>query len=744
MTTTPCVSLTTGTLSPDQRVNYAYGMVLGLDEFLQEQLYLLSKDRLHDRALHGFGTVSGLAVSVEPVDDDVQVTVGTGVGVDQWGRTFVVSCDQCARLGAWLATKERATPGSLAQHRGPSGEVTVYVVGSYAECLDNLVPLPGQPCSSSEQTMAASRTRDAWDVELTFDPPAMQRWNTDRRLARILASIVVVDDLPPEQSDEDEILAAVLDLADRADDGPDDLDVPPVGSLPQGSPWQLPSGEAADALDRILTAWVTRVRPVPALPVDAPPATSDAAILLSSITFVPADPFDPNSPSIGDCDDPDDAGRPYLLHTQLIQEIRSIGNTRVEQSPVELVTLEASSDSNGVTSIDAWFHLDEPVLLPQQILVVDEGGSSAEFDTSPKSPDANGFSTVWRLVSPEGGISDTDGLQISALFPASEVFVGDSSTTLPDIEASSPPFLGQDETGDVTAYAAVRAAVQPPPQTGGAPNAELVDIGTILVNADQVVLELWFHLEPRGVTDDVFAGRPALRVFDDVTQQQLPVLLTGPAPWSGNVWRIAIRSPFKEEGVRQYLRFQFDTKEFQVRIPVSGADDEQLRLADWIDKAGLVYEGWNPDASEIIVFEYAPPPADFKLTFPGLFEVHVDPHPHPGPIPGPNPLPVPVPGPHPFPIPVPGPGPVPVPVGELEPGAPQVSPAKRATAKATAAKAAPAKATPAKAAPAKATEPSAAAAKATAGEKAAAKKQGASKDAGRKRAAAPKREGDAP
>src|SRR5262245_5459732 len=135
MTTTPCVSLTTGTLSADQRVNYAYGMVLGLDEFLQEQLYLLSKDRLHDRALHGYGTVSGLAVSVEPVGDDVQVTVGTGVGVDQWGRAFVVTCDQCARLGAWLAATERDTPGSLAQHRGASGEVTVYVVGSYAECL---------------------------------------------------------------------------------------------------------------------------------------------------------------------------------------------------------------------------------------------------------------------------------------------------------------------------------------------------------------------------------------------------------------------------------------------------------------------------------------------------------------------------------------------------------------------------------------------------------------------------------
>ena len=91
MTTTPCVSLTTGTLRPDERVNYAYGMVLGLDEFLAEQLYLLSKDRLHERGLHGFGTVSGLDVSVSQVDTDFQVTVTTGIGIDQWGREVVIT-----------------------------------------------------------------------------------------------------------------------------------------------------------------------------------------------------------------------------------------------------------------------------------------------------------------------------------------------------------------------------------------------------------------------------------------------------------------------------------------------------------------------------------------------------------------------------------------------------------------------------------------------------------------------------
>ncbi len=157
--TEPCVSPTTGVLSPDLRVNYAYGMVLGVDEFLQEQLYHLSKDYLHERALHGFGTVSGLAVSVGPTPDnnDYTVSVSMGVAIDQWGREIVIRCDQCARLGAWLGVQEQADPGTIAEHLGPEGQLTVYVVASYAECLDALVPLPGQPCSSSDLSGFSAR-----------------------------------------------------------------------------------------------------------------------------------------------------------------------------------------------------------------------------------------------------------------------------------------------------------------------------------------------------------------------------------------------------------------------------------------------------------------------------------------------------------------------------------------------------------------------------------------------------------
>ena len=121
-TTETCVSLTTGTLSPDQRVNYAYGMVLGVDEFLTEQQHRLEKGYLHERALHGYGTVYGLHVTAgQAADDtdDVEVRVSTGMLIDQYGREAVITCDQCARLGAWLAAQEQASPGTVASRPRP-------------------------------------------------------------------------------------------------------------------------------------------------------------------------------------------------------------------------------------------------------------------------------------------------------------------------------------------------------------------------------------------------------------------------------------------------------------------------------------------------------------------------------------------------------------------------------------------------------------------------------------------------
>ena len=756
--TEPCVSLTTGTLSPDLRVNYAFGMVLGLDEFLQEQVHRLEKDYLHERALHGYGTVSGLAVTTTAAGagSDAVVTVSQGIAIDQWGREIVIRCDQCTRLGAWLAAQEQAHPGTLLEHLGPSGEVTVYVVAAYSDCLDAMVPLPGQPCSSSEQTRVASRLRDAWDVELRWEPPPMPRWDTDRRLARLLSEVLVVQGLAATDSDEAEIIDAVLALTAEAANGPSDLT--PDGGSPPGAPvWRLPADQAADALDRIFTVWVTQVRPTISLgsevsqPLEqdlmAPNPASDPAVLLASITFAPASPFLPGAPAITWWGEPDDDGRPYLLHTQLIQDLNrlryagspslelvtlaasvpdnvpavldawfhlgrpvalpreitvvdefgvstqfaavpaereggppdfsnhwvltAVGDTFVPrdvlqlgarfpgdtvfvgdwttslqrlqahegvllldaepggdvlayttfrlpppppQPSTELVSLVATAADNAPIVIDAWFHVGRPVGLPRAIVVVDEEGTSAKFATSAISPGGpDGFSERWLLTAQGDTVARRDGNQLGAVFPGESVFVGDQGTSLQQLQQRDGVlFLDSGFNGDVRAYTGLRLPAAPGTTTPSVPSVEFVTIVGAVFEEKILRYELWFHLEPRGERDDRFTSEPAVRLFDESTGDELPIIeLSGPSPLSRNVWRLAVESPQPGAGLPAYVRFVFPADKFTVQDEAVGA----APLLTFIKKLRLPFIGFNPADATIVAFCRTDPPR--AVTDPG-------------------------------------------------------------------------------------------------------------------------------
>lgn len=72
-----------------ERVRYFSGMLLGDDDFNQEQAYLLAKARRHNRMLHGWGIVTGLEVSASR-SDGRQISVAPGYAVDAWGNEISV------------------------------------------------------------------------------------------------------------------------------------------------------------------------------------------------------------------------------------------------------------------------------------------------------------------------------------------------------------------------------------------------------------------------------------------------------------------------------------------------------------------------------------------------------------------------------------------------------------------------------------------------------------------------------
>lgn len=586
--TQPCVSVGTGTLSPDLRVFYQYGMVLGLDDFLQEQTHNLGLDYHHERALHGYGTVYGLHVTTTTPPDalgDVTVTVEPGMAVDQWGREVTLPTAQCARLGAWLAAQGQATAEA---HLGSSGELVVYVVAAYAECPDNLVPLPGQPCSTSSQMQVPSRLRDAWDIELRWAPPAMPAWDAVRRLGQLLSSIQIVPGPDVSlASDEEAIIEAVLAL--------------PSPHTPSGSPsgpttYQLPADAASAAFDRILTVWVTQVRPQLAPDLTAPDPAWDASILLSAITFTPQMPFSASGPAILSYSDPDDTGRPYLLHTELIQELRLGGQAEIAPAPPvqEAVTLSSTVDSNGEPTLSAWFHLPEPVRLPADIQVTDQNGQTAAF-TAEAPSGAGPFSDLWTLQPPgspsDPGFTVTDGDQLTATFPGSTVHVGNSGTTLADA-VTGQGVLNTTAAGDVTAYTVAR----------GTPPASVPFVTVSFVPAVErpTHLELWFHPHQQSVAENVTVTikHPSVQVLDDNFNTLFPVAnSTGPTQIKQNVWTISF--PDLPKGPYPlYLRLIILTEQTQLNVvgmPPDGGPPlgPTPTLADWINHTGVRYVGWE-------------------------------------------------------------------------------------------------------------------------------------------------------
>jgi hypothetical protein len=359
-----CVSLAEGALSADLRVNYELGMVLGVDEFRQEQHYFLQKEYLHNRALHGYGTVYGLRVTLaRPSGDpnDVQVSVEPGMAIDQWGRVVMIRETQCARLGAWLAKNP-------APDVGPSGEQRVYVALRYDECPDVLQPIAGQPCSGSDAQMAPARIRDGFHLELRWDEPRMPAYMAVQRFARLLAAVQVEPGLPASSSDEATILAVLRGLNGEGE-SVFDQGGPGVGGLPLDPPRDtllLPAEGLRDALDRIFAVWATEVRPK--LPPDLtdPAAASGgdpagAGILLAAVDFLAEPPY--IAEELLD-DSADNGLRPVLLHTQLIQQLLLLGGRAAPPAPF------AALRAYGTRVIHAWIHYPAPLELPPNALQV--------------------------------------------------------------------------------------------------------------------------------------------------------------------------------------------------------------------------------------------------------------------------------------------------------------------------------------------------------------------------------------
>src|SRR6266545_2329509 len=308
--------LTRGTLDPAKRVNYTLGLVLGEDEFRQEQLYFVERDKLLNRLLHGYGVACGLLVSTAPDGGDVQVRVEPGFALTPRGNVVRVPEAQCARIGAWLLRHRDDVLGRLGSPPAP-GPLPLYVRLCFRDCETDPVPIPGGPCRSQEDSLAPSRITDSFELELSLDPPDQAEEDMVRRFGELLGRIDIEEDQPSDITEEEmeDLVRGLLTADGSPPAGPDS---PPGSDIIHVHP---------DDIRRILRAayrvWVGEVRPaIPGGGCAGEPA--EDCVLLARLDL----DVDDDLALTGDPQVSVDR-RPVLLHTRLLQEMLT-GSTDIE------------------------------------------------------------------------------------------------------------------------------------------------------------------------------------------------------------------------------------------------------------------------------------------------------------------------------------------------------------------------------------------------------------------------------
>lgn len=296
-------------LDTNKRVNYTKGMLLGVDDFVQEQAWHIARRHELARELIGYGTARGLTVGTDASGGTVKV--GSGIGWTPSGTPVCVSDEQCANVTAWLRKQDATFKAGLGSG---TSELTVHVVLAYQGVPTDKVPVPGEPCRSEDALTANSRIADCFQLTLRTQAPPQLEEDAIRDFADWLAQVPV--DLSSPPMTDTEFLQSLKDAAE----GWLTPSSPPPTDFMLGSP---PVGlGSTDELMRVaLRLWVTELRPIWRArygcgPNPIAPGTDDDAFLLATVTLS----VDGTNLS-GVVTGIDESRRPLLLSLRMLQEL---------------------------------------------------------------------------------------------------------------------------------------------------------------------------------------------------------------------------------------------------------------------------------------------------------------------------------------------------------------------------------------------------------------------------------------
>jgi hypothetical protein len=235
MTTFAAVATSLEAKAPDatKHVNYSLGMVLGVDDFNQEFAYLAGRDRWLARDAVGYGTLCGLSLKTDTVPSKgPRLTVTSGSALTPRGQLVCVKPNQCAYLNDWLAANKAEIAPLLGSPL--AGTIDLYLTLCYRDCPVDLVPIPGAPCRSEDELMAASRLVDDFSLELRTSPPDQSEEDVLRQFVNWLRTLTFGSTGPFLSPEEFEtLIRGALQV------------VVPSPSSPPSSPLSSPPGGGA-------------------------------------------------------------------------------------------------------------------------------------------------------------------------------------------------------------------------------------------------------------------------------------------------------------------------------------------------------------------------------------------------------------------------------------------------------------------------------------------------------------------
>ncbi|MBC8160667.1 MAG: hypothetical protein H7Z42_05545 [Roseiflexaceae bacterium] len=363
--------------APDlsKHVNYVQGMVLGVDDFTQEFAYLNGRTQWLAREAIGYGALSGLHVTVEPTGDGPRVRVAAGVALTLRGELVCVHEDQCALINLWLAENHPKLPPGLDQ--------TLYVQLCYKTCATDNLPIPGEPCRSEDELMAASRIADNFRLELTTTPPDQREEDMVRAFAAWLRNVRLTNDLNAATSEQEFVEAVREAWADGSE----------LSAMPPETLF-IPTDSQSDYLRLALRIWATELRPA-ARAIDSgcanPPDEGCIALAMLEMRVTLDRREAVDLPAVRD------ERAPFLLHLRMLQEWLIAGRRDVVPSDTVLAeTVYGLAPDAGVAEEYARAdHTHGTPLLPE--LLGDVASFPAPPDSIPSIPDEPDH-RIWTTV----------------------------------------------------------------------------------------------------------------------------------------------------------------------------------------------------------------------------------------------------------------------------------------------------------------------------------------------------------